>query len=142
MHNTIDQNLAIAAAPDQPHATIMTTGIDAVSLDLNPNLTDITAKVIMTSTEAVPGHTTDITDDITEVVHDAHTHPLTHIILTMTLHIADYLDIEALQLTPEITANHALDQHTNPSGKACTNLHHIYRNHKAKHIPKGIQESQ
>ena len=88
----------------------MKTGTDAASLDLNPNLADITAKVIMTPTETIPGHTTEITDNITEVVHDAHTQPLTHIILALTFHIADHLDIEALQLTPEITADHALDQ--------------------------------
>ena len=120
----------------------MKTGTDAVSLDLNPNLTDITAKVIMTPTEAIPGHTTEIRDDITEAVHDSHTHPLAHIILTATLHITDHLDIEALQLTPEIAADHTLNQHTNPPGKACINLHHIHGNHKAKHIPKGIQKAQ
>ena len=68
----------------------------------------------MTPTEVIPGHTTGITDAITEVVHNAHTQPLTPIILTATLHNADHLHIEALQLTPEITADHTLDQHTNP----------------------------
>ena len=56
----------------------------------------------------------------------------------MTLHIADHLDIEALQLTPEIAVDNALNQQTNPLGKACTNLCHIHRNHKAIHIPKGV----
>ena len=120
----------------------MKTGTDAVSLDPNPNFTDITAKVIMTHTEAIPGHTTEIKDDITEVVHDAHAQPLSQIILTATPHIADHLDIEAPQLTPEIAADHTLNQYTNPPGKACNNLYHIPRDHKAKHVPKGCQESQ
>ena len=142
LHITIDQNHIVAAKPDQPHATITKTGTDAVSLDLNPILTNITAEVIMTPTEAVPGHNTGITNDITGVVHDAHTQPLTHIILTMALHIADYLHIETLQLTPKITADHTLDQPTNPPRKPHTNLHHIPADHKAKHIPKGTQELQ
>ena len=100
----------------------MKTGTDTVGLDYNPILADITAKVIMTPTVVIPGHTAGITDDITGVVHDTHTQPLTHIILTVTLHIADLLHIEALQLTPEITADHTLNQHTNPPGKVYTNL--------------------
>ena len=92
----------------------MKTGTDAVGLDHNLILTDITAKVAMTPTEAVPGHTTWMTDAITGVVHDAYTQTLIHIILAMTLHITDYLPTEALQLTPEITADYALDHHTNP----------------------------
>ena len=78
----------------------------------------------------------------TGVVHNAHTQPLTHIIFTMTLHIADHLHIEALQLTPGITADYALDQHTNPPRKPCTDLHYIPADHKAKHIAKGIQKIQ
>ena len=139
---TIDQKPIIATTPDLPPITIVKTGTDVVGLDHNPILTDTTAKVIMTPTEAIPGHTAGITDDITGVVHDPHTQPLTHIILTTTLHIADLLHIEAFQLTLEIAADHALDQYTNPPGKAHTSPHHIPRNHKAKHIPKGIQESQ
>ena len=120
----------------------MKTGTDAVSLDLNPMLANITAKVAITPTEAIPGHTTGIIDNITGVVHNAHTQPLTHIILAMTLHITDHLHIEALQLTPEITADHALDQLTNLPRKLCTDLHHIPADHKAKHIPKGTQKLQ
>ena len=94
----------------------------------------------MTPTEAIPGHTTGKTDDITGVVHSIHTQPLTHIVLTMTLHIIDHLHIEALQLTPEITADHVFIQCTKPPSKAHTNLHHIPADHKVKHIPKGTQE--
>ena len=105
-------------------------------------LANITAKVTITPTEAIPGHTLGIIDDITGVVHDAHIQPLTHIVFTVTLHITDPLCIEALQLTPEITANLTLDQPTNPPRKLFANLHHIPGDHQAKHIPKGIQELQ
>ena len=81
-----DQNIIVDTTSDQPCITIMKTGTDVVSLGLNTILTDITARAIMTPTEAIHSHTTGITDDITGVVHDAHTQPLTHIILAMTLH--------------------------------------------------------
>ena len=74
----------------------MKIGTDTVGLDHNAILTDITAKVIRTPTEAIPGHTTGITDDITGVVHDAHSQVLIHIILTTTLHITGHLPTEAL----------------------------------------------
>ena len=79
---------------DCPHRVII--GTDTVGLDHNAILTDITAKVIRTPTEAIPGHTTGITDDITGVVHDAHSQVLIHIILTTTLHITGHLPTEAL----------------------------------------------
>ena len=60
----------------------------------------------------------------------------------MTLHITDHLPTEALQLTPEIAADHALNQPTKPQRKPCTNFHHIPEDHKVKHIPKGIQDLQ
>ena len=120
----------------------MKTGTDIVGLHFNPILPDITAKVIMIPTEAIPGHTTGIADDTTGVVHNTHTQLLTHIVLTTTLHIADHKDIEALQLTPEIAADHALSQPTDPPRKPHTNLHHIPEDHQAKHIPKEIQELQ
>ena len=142
LHITIDQNLIVAATPDQPCATIVKTSTDAASLHLNPILVDTTAKVVMTSTEAIPGHTTRITDDITGVVYDTHTQTLTHIILAMTLHIAEHLHIEALHLPPEITADHALNQPTNPPRKPYTVLHHIPADHKVKHVQKGIYELQ
>ena len=48
---------------------------------------------------------------------------LIHIVLTTTLHIKDYLHIGALQLTPEITADHTLKCPTNWLGKPRINLH-------------------
>ena len=117
-------------------------GTDAVGLDHNPILTDITAKVTMTPTEAIPGHTTVTTDDITGVIHDANTQVLIHIILAATLHIAGHLHIGAHQLTPETAADHVLNQPTNPPQKPCTKLHHIPEDHKVKTHTKKNQELQ
>ena len=96
----------------------------------------------MTPTEVIPGHTTRTTDDITGVVHNVCTQVLIHIAPTMTLHTADHPHTGALQLTPETTADHALNQLTDQLGKASTNLHHNPEDHKIKHILKGSQELQ
>ena len=118
----------------------MKTSTDTASLDYNPILIDITTKVIMTPTEAIPGHTTGITDDITGVVNNAYTQTLTHIILAVTLHITDHLHIETLQLTPEqIMLLTSLQTH---QGKPHTTLHHIPADNMVKHIQKGSQRLQ
>ena len=114
----------------------MKIGIDAVGLDHNPISTDTTAEVALTPTEAIPGHITGIAEDITGVLHDAHTQVLIHIILAMTPHITDHLHTEALQLTLEIAADYTHNQPANPPRKPCTNLHHIAEAHKVKHTPK------
>ena len=119
LHINTDQNLKIATAIDQPHATITKTGTDAVGLDHNPIIRDTTAKLTMIPTEAIPGHTTGTTDNIIGVVPDTNTQVLIHIILTVTLHTSDHLHIGALQHTPETTSDHALDQPTNQLRKAC-----------------------
>ena len=74
------------------------------------------------------------TEDATGVVHDAHTPPLTTITPAMTHHIADHLHIEALPLTLQITAGHALDQPKHPPEKVCTNPLLTPTDHEAKHI--------
>ena len=84
---------------DQPHATVTKTGIDTIGLYYNPILTDTTAKVTMTPTEAVPGHITGTTEDITGVVHNAHTQVFIHIVLAVTPNTADHLHTGAHQLT-------------------------------------------
>ena len=78
-------NLKGATTIDQLHTTITKTGTDAVGLDHNPIITDTTAKVTLTPTDVIPGHTTGTTDDITGVVHDVHTPVLIHILIA-TLH--------------------------------------------------------
>ena len=118
----------------------MKTGTDTVGPDHNPIIADTAGKVTMTPTEAIPGHITGTTDDITGVVHDGHTQVLIHIILTTTLHTADHLHIRALWFTPETAADHAVDHPTNQLRKACTNLHHNPEDCRVLHILKGIQE--
>ena len=71
MHDTTDQNLNIDTKVDQPHATVMKTGTDTVDPDHDHIIKDTTAKVTITPTEVIPGHTTGTTDDITRVIHDA-----------------------------------------------------------------------
>ena len=96
----------------------------------------------MTFTKVISSYITGTTEDITGVIHGAHTQALIHIILVMTLHIADHLPTGAHQVTQETTAVHALDQPSNQLRKAQTNLFHNSEDHKVKHILKGIQELQ
>ena len=112
-----DHTLEIDSTIDQPYATVMKKGTDEVGLDLSPIIIDTTAKVTMIPKQAIPGHTTGTTDDVIGVVHDAHIQVLIHIILTMTLHTTDHLHIGALQLTPETTADHTLNQPYKPAKK-------------------------
>ena len=121
---------------DQSHTTVMKTGTDAADPDHNHIIKDITAKITITTAEADPGHTIGTTDDITGVIHDAHTQVLIHTILTMTLHIEDYLHTEAHQPTQETAADHALNQPTNQLRKPCINTHHNPEDPKVKHLLK------
>ena len=50
----------------------MKTGTNAVDPDHNHIIEDTTAKVVITPTEAILGHTIETTGDITEVVHAVH----------------------------------------------------------------------
>ena len=120
----------------------MKTGTDAVGLDHNPIIADTAAKVAMTLTKAVQGQITGTTEDITGVIHDAHTQVFIHIVLITTLHIADYLHTGAHQLTQEIEEDHALIPPTNQLRKAHTNLLYNPKDYKVKHTPKGIQGLQ
>ena len=92
----------------------------------------------MTLTEAIQSQIIGTTDDITGVIHNAHTQVLIHIILIATLHIADHLHTGAHQFSQETAAVHTLNHTTNQLRKPCTNLHHNPGGHKVKHILKGI----
>ena len=72
----------------------------------SPVPTDITVKVTMFPTDAIPSHIIETTDITIEVLHDALTPIL--IIPTMTPHTADHLHTGAHQLTLGITADHTL----------------------------------
>ena len=69
-------NLNIDTLIDPPHTTIMKTGTDTVDSDHNHIIKESTAKVAITLTEAILGHNIGIIDDITGVIHDAHTQTL------------------------------------------------------------------
>ena len=100
----------------------------------------IKAQSITTHTEAVLVHTIGSTEHRTGPAHDAHTQPLINIDPTMTHHITDHLHTEALPLTPEIAADHTLDQPTHPLEEVHTDLLHTPADHKAKHISLGTPE--
>ena len=142
LYITTDHHPNIDFTTDRPPTTIMKADTDAAGPDHNPILADTKAEATMTPTKAIPGHTTGTKDDITGVVHDAHTQVLIHFILNATLHTADHLHIGALQLTPKTASDHNLNQPTNQLRKAHSNLHHSPEDHKVKHILKGIQELQ
>ena len=101
------------------------TDTDAVGLDPNPILTDTTATVTMIPTEDAPGHIIRTTDNITGVLHDAHTQMLISTILTMTLHIEGHLLIDGHWLIHEIEDDHTLDQPTGQLRKPHIRIHHI-----------------
>ena len=111
------------------------------SRSLTPTLTNIAVELNMNPTGAAPGHTTGITDGITEAVHNDHTLP-THIIPAAIPHIADHQLIEALPLIQETTAVHAHDQPTNLPRKIHMTPLYNPVSHKVEHIPKGLPESQ
>ena len=79
----------------------------------------------MIPTEDDPGHIIGIADNITGVLHNAHTQMLISTILAMTLHIEGHPLIEAHQLTHENTADHALNQPTGQLRKPCIRIHHV-----------------
>ena len=93
------------------------------------------AQSIMIHTEATLDHTRGSTEDTTGVAHNAHTPTLTTINPAVTCHIADHLHIEALPLTPEITAGDTLNQPTHPLEDFHINPLHAPANNKAKCIP-------
>ena len=103
----------------------MKTDTNAVDPDHNHIIKDNAAKVTITPTEAILGHTIGTTADITGVVHADHAQTLIHTILTMTPHIKGHLPTGAHQLTHKIAADHALDQHTAQLRKPHIRIHHI-----------------
>ena len=114
------------------------TGRDAVDPDHDHIIKDTTAKVIITPTEAILGHSVGTTDKITGVIHDAYTQVPIHTILIMTLHIKDHHHTGAHQPTKETAAAHILNQPTSQLRKLCIKLHHIPEDPKVIHTQKEI----
>ena len=120
----------------------MMTGTNPVDIDYNHITEDTTAKVTITPTEAILGHTIGTTGDIRGVVCTDHAQTLIHTILAMIPHIKGHLLTGAHQLTHEITADHTLGQHTGQLRKPHIRNHHIPEDPKVTHTLKEIQESQ
>ena len=114
----------------------MKTGTDETDLDHNHIIKDTTAKVTITPTEAVLGHTIGTTGDITGVVHANHTQTLIHTILTMTPHIEGHLHTGAHQLIHTIAVDHALHQHTGQIKTLHQNSSHSRRSHSNTHTKR------
>ena len=113
---------------------------DTVDSYHNHTITDTAAKVTITPTEHVLGHTIGNTGDITGVVHADHTQTLIHDTLTMTPHIEGHPLREAHQLTHENAADHGPNQDNSESRKPCIKIHHIQEEPKVIHTLREIQE--
>ena len=102
---------------------ITRTGTETADQGCSPIPTDIIVTVIMTATEAIPGHIIETVDATIGVLHDAITPVL--IAFTVTHHIKDHPHIGVLQLTQKIAADpkHALQ--INQVRKLCIKLHPI-----------------
>ena len=89
----------------------MKTGANAVDPDHNHITKETTAKVTITSTEAILGHTIGTTGVTTGVVCASHAQTLMPTILATTSHINGHHHTGAHQLTHKITADHTLNKH-------------------------------
>ena len=94
------------------------------------------------SYRAILCHTIGTTDDITGVIHNAHTQVLIYTILNATLHIKDHLHTGAHQRTQETAAAHILNQPTNQVRKPHIKHHHFPENPNIIHTQKEVKESQ
>ena len=119
-HNTTNSDLTEATPLDQVQDTTLKIGTGKVVPDHNLIFTGIAAQVIMTHTEATPGHDIGIIAATPGVAPDTHVPhiEITVIDPTVTHHtnlIAHHPDIEVPQLTtPEIIVYHVYIHLTNP----------------------------
>ena len=119
----------------------MTTGTNIVDPDHSHIIADTAAIVAITSTDTVLSHTRGTADDITRVIHDAHTQMPMSTILTVTLCIEGHLHTRAHQHIHEITADCILEQPTGQLRKPHIRIHHIPGDPKVIHTLEEIQES-
>ena len=122
--NVTNPDLTEATPLDQICNITMKTGTGGKGIpDHTLIFTDIAAQVVMTLTEATPGHNIGIIAATPGVVHDAHVPyiDITVINPAATHHtdlIKDYPHIEVPQLTtPEIIVNHIPVHPTNLQGE-------------------------
>ena len=110
LHIAIDHNPCIDITTAQPHTTVLQIGTEEVSLDYNHTIGGTAAKVTISPSEHILGHTTETTGDLTEVVQTDSILTLLHTPLTMTLHIKEPPLIEAHQPIHKIAVDHTLSQ--------------------------------
>ena len=139
--NITNPDLTEAAPPDQVKDTTMKTGTGKIVPGHNLILTDITAQVIMTHTEATPGHDIGIIAATPGVANDTHA-PHTEIKAidpAMTHHTnptTDHPHIVLQLTTPEIIVDHIHIHPTNPQGEIPTGYIHIPADHEANHTSR------
>ena len=116
----------------------MKTGTGKVVPGHNHIFTDIAVQVIMTHTEATPGHDIRIITTTLEVAHDAHTPHTenTEIDPNMTHHTDPTMDHPHIEVpqptTPEIEVDLSHIHSTNPPGEIHRGQIHIPADYKAK----------
>ena len=140
--NITNPDLTDADPIGQVQDTTMKTRTGEVIPDHNLIFTDIAAQVIMTYTEAAPGHAIGIITVTPGVAHGAH---VPHIEITvndpaMTHHtdlITDHPHIEVpLLTTPEIIVDHIHIHPTNPQGEFHIGHTHTPADHEANHTTR------
>ena len=123
--------------------TTMKTGTGTVVPGHNHIFTDITAPVIMTHIEAIPGHDIGMIATTPRVAHYTQV-PHTGVIAinpTVTHHINPNADHKCTEVphhtTPEIKVDHIHVHSTKPQEKICIGHTHTPAYHKANHITRG-----
>ena len=94
----------------------------------------------ITSSEHILGHTTEITEDLTEVVHTDSILTFLHTALTMTPHIKDPPLIEAHQHIHKITADHTITQPIGQLRKHYIRIHPTPEDPMEIHTIRRVQE--
>ena len=137
--NVTNPDLTEATLPDQAQDTTLKTGTGKVVPGHN---LIFTAQVIMTHTEATPGHDIGIITVTPGVAHDTYApHTETTVIDPTMIHhtylTTDHPHIEVFQLTtPESVVDHIHIHPTSPQGEICTGHIHIPAYHKANHTSR------
>ena len=140
--STTNPNHTIATTQGQVQDTTKKTGTGEVIPDHSLIFPGIAAKVVMTHTEAAPGHDTGIIAATPGVAHNTHAPhiEITVTNATMTYHIdptTDHPHTEVPQpTTPEIEVDPAHIPSANPPGEICTHHIHIPADHKATHTTR------
>ena len=140
--NATKPDFTEATPLDHIQDTNVKVGTDKVISNHSLIFTGIAAQVIMTHTEATPGHDIGIIAAIPRVAHNAHVPyiEITVIDPTRTHHtdlIADHPHIEVPQLTtPEIIVDHVHIHPTNPQDKFHIGHTHTPADHKAHHTTR------